>query len=461
MNIFINEKKINSLLEKAKTASDYEAERVIVKALKLKGLTPEETALLLQNNDPSIFEKIKSAAQQIKDMIYGKRLVLFAPLYVTNECVNNCLYCSFRRDNKALIRKTLNLSEIKAEVQAIVNEGHKRLLLVAGEDPRSADINNLEKIIAAVYETKSGRGAIRRLNVNVAPLSVENFKKLKRTGIGTYQLFQETYHRSTYYMVHPKGPKADYKYRLFGMDRAMEAGIDDVGIGVLFGLYDYKFEVLAMLYHALHLEKSFGVGPHTISVPRIEPSIGAPIAHYPPYPVSDHDFKKMVAIIRLAVPYTGMILSTRENAAMRNELISLGISQISAGSRTNPGGYQEKRDDRAAQFSLSDDRSTEAVIMDVMKLGYVPSFCTACYRLGRTGEKFMELAKPGEIHAFCQPNSLLTLKEYVEDYAKDGSRGAGEKVIREELDKIKDPKIRHLTAERLQAIEAGKRDLYL
>jgi 2-iminoacetate synthase len=261
-------------------------------------------------------------------------------------------------------------------------------------------------------------------------------------------------------MVHPSGPKENYNYHLSAMDRAMAAGIDDVGIGVLFGLYNYKFEVLAMLYHALHLEKEFGVGPHTISVPRIEPALGAVIAHMPPYPVSDLDFKKLVAILRLAVPYTGLILSTRESAPMRNELISLGISQISAGSRTNPGGYVEERNDCAAQFALSDERSTSEVILDVMKLGYIPSFCTACYRLGRTGKKFMGLAKPGEIHAFCQPNALLTLKEYLEDYSKDGEKETGEKLISKQLKKITNTKMRKFSQDKLKEIESGKRDLY-
>ena len=461
MNIFINENKINDLLEKSAGASKHEAEAIVKKALLRKGLTPEETAILLQINDPEVTEQIKAAARRIKDDIYGKRLVLFAPLYITNECVNNCLYCAFRRDNKELKRKTLALPEIAAEVRQIEAQGHKRILLVAGEDPKNSNINFLEDVIATVYKTKHGQGEIRRLNVNVAPLTVEKFKRLKKTGIGTYQLFQETYHRSTYYMVHPSGPKENYKFRLFGMDRAMEAGIDDVGIGVLFGLYDHKFEVLAMLYHSLHLEKVFGVGPHTISVPRMEPAIGAPIAHYAPYPVSDDDFKKMVAVIRLAVPYTGMILSTRENARMRNELIGLGISQISAGSKTNPGGYLDKQDDSAAQFILSDERSTSEVIVDVAKLGYIPSFCTACYRSGRTGEKFMDLAKPGEIHAFCQPNALLTYKEYLEDYADDKSKWAGEKAIELELEKISDPNIKKATREKLNAVEEGKRDLYL
>jgi len=461
VNTFICEDKISKILEKTQAASKKDAEEIIKKSLGFKGLSPEETAVLLQSNDSSVRQNLFNAANFVKETIYGKRLVLFTPLYITNECVNNCLYCGFRRGNKSLKRKTLNLKEIEREVKAIEAEGHKRILLVAGEDPESSNLRNLEKIIATIYKTKNGRGEIRRLNVNVAPMSVPSFKRLKKTGIGTYQLFQETYHRSTYFMVHPDGPKLNYEYRLFAMDRAMEAGIDDVGVGVLFGLYDYKFEVLALLYHALHLEKTFGVGPHTISVPRIEPALGAPLANLPPYPVPDEDFKKIVAILRLAVPYTGMILTTRETAAMRNELIGLGISQISAGSRTNPGGYVEKRNDSAAQFLLSDERSTSEVILDVMKLGYIPSFCTACYRVGRTGEKFMDLAKPGEIHTLCQPNALLTLKEYLLDYSKDGEKAAGEKVIAEELKKISDPEIKRTTENKLREVEKGKRDLFL
>lgn len=460
MNTFINESKIEQALERAKNASSRDAEEIIKKSLQLKGLTPEETAILLQNNDPEIQESLFSAAGKIKELIYGKRLVLFAPLYTTNECVNNCLYCAFRKNNKNLKRKTLTLAEIKKEVEVIESLGHKRILLVAGEDPKNADIGKLERVIEAIYSVKNGRGEIRRININVAPLSVDNFKRLKKAKIGTYQLFQETYHRSTYFMVHPAGPKEDYGFRLTAMDRAMEAGIDDVGIGALFGLYDYKFEILALLYHARHLEKTFGVGPHTISVPRIEPALGAPIASCPPYPVLDHQFKKMVAILRLAVPYTGMILTTRETAEMRNELLGLGISQISAGSRTNPGGYLDERKDDAAQFSLCDERSTEEVIADVLRLGYIPSFCTACYRTGRTGENFMELAKPGEVHELCLPNALLTFQEYLLDYSRNGLRETGEKVIEEHLKLIANHKIRENTGKKLASLRAGKRDLY-
>lgn len=433
MKTFIDPEKIEALLKKAGSAGRREQKEVIEKALKLKGLSLEETGVLLAVKDRKITEKLFAAANTIKENIYGKRLVLFAPLYTTNVCANNCLYCAFRKDNPKIKRKTLSLKEIRKEVEIIEAEGHKRILLVAGEDSRSANIRNLEKIIALIYATHRGKGEIRRVNVNVAPLSAGGFRRLKKTGIGTYQLFQETYHYPTYKTVHPDGPKSDYAFRLFAMDRAMEAGINDVGIGALFGLYDYKFEVLALLCHARHLEKKFGAGPHTISVPRIEPAIGAPLSIRPTHAVSDRDFKKLVAILRLAVPYTGLILSTRETARMRNALFGLGISQISAGSRTNPGGYGDKQRDASAQFSLYDHRSTAEVIVDILKLGYIPSFCTACYRLGRTGKDFMDLAKPGLIKNYCLPNSLLTFKEYLKEYGDRSTKELGNKVIQQQI----------------------------
>lgn len=450
--MIINEKEIEKIL---KDPAKEPAEKIIEKALELKGLSLKETAKLLLCDKT---EKILMAARAIKERIYGKRIVLFAPLYSTNECTNNCLYCAFRKDNKGLKRKSLSLDEIRQEVEALEDEGQKRILLVAGEDPRQAGIENLEKIIKVIYETKKGKGEIRRINVNVAPMDVENFKKLKRTGIGTYQLFQETYHPETYRMCHPSGQKANYEYRLTAMDRAMQAGISDVGVGVLFGLYDHRFEVLALLSHAQYLEATYQAGPHTISVPRIEPADSAPLAAAPPAPVSDLDFKKLVAILRMAVPYTGMILSTRENAKMRNELISLGISQISAGSRTNPGGYSEKN--TGGQFELFDNRPTLQVIKDIVKMGQIPSFCTACYRLGRCGEDFMDLAKPGEINKFCLPNALLTFKEYLLDYGDDEVKRIGEKVIEEQARGISDTPRREATLKRLKELGSGKRDLY-
>lgn len=460
MNSFIDEQKIDSLLAKAATATKKSALAVIQKSLLLKGLLPEETAILLQNSDPAVTKKLFASAKKIKEKIYGNRLVLFAPLYTTNECVNHCLYCAFRQDNRALKRRTLTLEEIKEEVKIIEAAGHKRILLVAGEDPKSASIDYLEKTIKAIYGVKYGQGEIRRLNVNVAPLPVNAFRRLKKTGIGTYQLFQETYHYDTYKKVHPGGPKNDYFYRLTAMDRAMQSGISDVGIGALFGLYDYKFEVLALLFHARHLEEKFGSGPHTISVPRIEPALGAPLAKNIPQPVSDNGFKKIVAILRLAVPYTGLILSTRETAKLRNELFGLGISQISAGSKTNPGGYRENQKNVSAQFSLADERTPAEVINDVILFGYVPSFCTACYRLGRVGKDFMDLAKPGLIRRFCLPNSLLTFKEYLLDYGDPQTKKSGNKVIQKQLAAITNKNIKSLTIRRLAELEQGKRDLY-
>lgn len=462
MKTFINEEKINKLLERSRSAPHKDAQEIIKKSLKLKGLSPEESAVLLQCEDPEIIQEIFKAANNIKETIYGKRLVLFAPLYITNHCVNNCMYCGFRTGNKDLKRKRLSLKEIEEEVRVLEEEGHKRILLVAGEDPQTSKIDYLEKVISTIYATKQDRGEIRRLNVNVSPLPVKDFKRLKKSGIGTYQLFQETYHYETYQKTHPHGPKADYKDRLYAMHRAQEAGIDDIGIGVLFGLFDYKFEVLALLYHSLELEKESGVGPHTISVPRIEPALNAPMANTPPAPVSDNEFKKLVAVLRLTVPYTGMILSTRETAKMRNEVFGLGISQISAGSRTTPGGYKSSKQGHpdSEQFSLHDSRSLLEVIKDISRMGYSPSFCTACYRLGRTGADFMDLAKPGLIQSFCLPNSLLTFKEYLIDYGDKEARELGDRVIQEHLSNIKNNKRKEKTIQKLKELVKGKRDLY-
>jgi len=462
MKTFINENKINSLLDRSHKSSKKEAYKIIKKSLALKGLSLKETAALLLCEDKAIIKELFKAAKRIKESIYGKRLVLFAPLYTTNFCSNNCLYCGFRSDNKKLKRKSLSIKEIKEETAIIEKEGQKRILLVAGEDKNSSTIDHLEKVIAAIYSTKTGNGEIRRLNVNVAPLSVPDFKRLKRTGIGTYQLFQETYHLDTYKKMHPMGPKSDYSYRLYGMHRAQKAGISDVGIGVLFGLYDFRFEVLALLSHAKELEKEFGAGPHTISVPRIEAALNTPLTEDPPAPVSDENFKKLVAILRLAVPYTGLILSTRESAKLRNEIFELGISQISAGSRTTPGGYRSSKQGHAdsEQFSLHDSRSLKEVIKDISKMGYGPSFCTACYRLGRVGKDFMDLAKPGLIQKFCQPNSLLTFKEYLLDYGDLETIKIGNKVLAKHLADIPSARIRAKTVEKLKEIEAGKRDLY-
>lgn len=454
---FINEKGIEAML--SLSADSSKAEAIISKSLGLRGLSQEEAAILLNVENPELLGKMFSAARKIKETIYGKRLVFFAPLYLTNACVNDCLYCGFRASNRDLKRKVLRPAEIRDEALALIGEGQKRLLLVAGEHPVSSDISYLENAIKTVYEAKSRNGEIRRVNVNVAPLPVADFRRLKAAGIGTYQLFQETYHPETYRRMHPSGPKSDYGYRLSAMDRAQEAGIDDVGIGALFGLHDFRFEVLALLAHASHLEERYGTGPHTISVPRLEPAEGAPLASNPPFPVSDGNFKKIVAVLRMAVPYTGMILTTREKPPFRDEIFSMGISQISAGSKTTPGAYSSGKSE-AAQFTVSDSRTLAQVVSDILDEGFYPSFCTACYRVGRTGEDFMKLAKPGQIRNFCTPNCILTFKEYLLDYASPELREKGEKIIEKELLEITDEGKRELTKRKLGELEKGKRDLY-
>lgn len=456
---FINEDSIRIYMENAAHADSAQARSVIAKAKEMKGLDFADVAILLTNDDPDVLDELFAAAQEIKEHIYGRRLVLFAPLYISNMCNNNCTYCAFRTENKHVRRRALKQEEIENEVRYLLRSGHKRLLLVAGESYPKEGLDYILRSIETIYAVKEGRGEIRRLNVNIAPLEVNEFKTLKAYGIGTYQLFQETYHRRTYKSVHLSGPKSNFQRRLGAVSKAFQGGIDDFGIGVLFGLFDYRFEVLALLQHIRHLEKCFGVGPHTISVPRLEPADGCEIASQPPYPVSDRDFKKIVAILRLTVPYTGIIMSTRETAKMRAATFALGVSQISAGSRTNPGGYGEG-EPTSAQFQLGDHRSLDEVIADVISMGYIPSFCTACYRLGRTGEKFMELAKPGFIKRFCMPNALLTFKEYLEDYASITTRDASVNLIKENLQEIYSDKWRIEMHERLKRIEQGERDLY-
>ena len=457
MNNFINEDKIFNILEETETSSEQRAEPIINKSLELKGLSPEEAAVLLNCEEKVVLNRIFETAKQIKETIYGNRLVLFAPLYLSNRCVNNCLYCGFRKENLNTETRFLDAKEIRKETKALISQGHKRLLIVSAENP-AVNIDYLEKAIKTVYDTKEGNGDIRRVNINVAPMGMDNFKRLKDTGIGTYQLFQETYHRDTYNQQHTSGPKSDYLKRLYACDLAQSAGIDDVGIGALFGLYNYKFEVLALLFHTMHLEEVFGVGPHTISVPRLEPAQGSNIASNPPYPVSDTDLKKIIAVLRLAVPYTGIILSTIENAVLRNELIYLGVSQISAGSKTLPGSYSNDKNEQG-QFSVSDERSLSEVIEDMTDRGFIPSFCTSCYRTGRTGEDFMNLAKPGDIKNFCQPNALLTFEEYLLDYNPELA-GKTKALIASEISKIPDPKVRQMTSGKIESLSSGKRDLY-
>jgi 2-iminoacetate synthase len=385
--------------------------------------------------------------------------VLFTPLYVSNYCVNRCSYCGYKRTNK-INRRRLTDDEVRREVEIIESLGHKRIALEAGEDDKNCPIEYITHVMDVIYSTKLKNGSIRRINVNIAATSVENYKKLKAAGIGTYVLFQETYHRESYSKYHPSGPKSDYDYHATAMDRAMEGGIDDVGLGVLFGLYDYRYEVLGLLLHAQHLEEKYGVGPHTISVPRLRPAAGVSLEEYP-HLVSDHDFKRIVAILRLAVPYTGIILSTREAPGFREEVINLGVSQISAGSCTDVGGYVlHEQGDNQSQFELADHRSPLEVLKSLCMQGYLPSYCTACYRAGRTGDRFMEFAKSGQIHNLCYPNAILTFKEYLEDYADDELKMLGNQVIEKNLDKIPNIVMRNKTIERLKRVENGERDLF-
>jgi 2-iminoacetate synthase len=457
---FIDEELIARLLAHGKEASATDAMRVIEKAKDALGLSPQDVATLLQTDDHEVTDALFSTAHKIKEKVYGKRLVFFAPLYISNHCVNDCVYCGYHKSNEAIKRRRLTPEEIQKEVIVLEEMGHKRLALETGEDPINCPIEYVLDAIKTIYGVKEKTGSIRRVNVNIAATTVENYRKLKAAGIGTYVLFQETYHRETYKANHPSGPKRDYDWHTLAMDRAMEGGIDDVGIGVLYGLYDYRFEVLATLFHALHLEERFGVGPHTISVPRIRPADGVDLVKFP-YLVSDDDFKKIIAIIRLAVPYTGMILSTRERADFRDEAIALGISQLSAGSCTGVGGYHEDiKEPDQGQFQVEDQRNTDEMLRSVCKAGYLPSFCTACYRQGRTGDHFMPLAKSGQIQNMCQPNAIMTFKEYLLDYAIDETKRIGEQVITDHLNQITDQAIRAKTEERLRRIEQGERDLY-
>jgi 2-iminoacetate synthase len=454
----ITEEEIEAILEREKRPDAPRVREVLAKAKELKGLDMREVAALMPVSDPDLLAELFAAARYVKEHIYGRRLVLFAPLYISNLCANECLYCAFRAKNTAVKRRALTQEEIAAEVKVLIEQGHKRLLVVAGEAYPQEGFGYVLKSIETVYGVKSGNSEIRRVNANVAPLTVDEFRELKAAKIGTYQIFQETYHRETYSRVHVRGKKRDYDWRVTAIDRAMEAGIDDAGIGVLFGLFNWHFEVLAMMQHIKHLEKQFGVGPHTISVPRLEPATGSHLATHPPQPVSDVDFRKLVAIIRLAVPYTGIIMSTRETPNIRRETFALGVSQISAGSRTNPGGYTEDEED-ASQFSLGDHRPLDEVIRDVASLGYIPSFCTACYRLGRTGQDFMDLAKPGDIKEHCDPNALSTFVEYLIDYASPATRQAGEVLIQQTLAGM-DEKTRKVSETLLRQVRTGKRDIY-
>jgi len=465
----IDDKRILSELGAKKNASAAEIDEILDRAKELKGISYSDVTTLLNIKDKVLTQKLFDTAKTVKENIYGNRLVLFAPLYISNMCSNECLYCAFRNTNKELVRRSLDQDEIKKETEILINQGHKRLLMVAGESYGKEGLDYILRSIDTIYSVTTPKGNIRRINVNVAPLSVEEFKLLKQHKIGTYQIFQETYHQETYKKLHLKGPKANYQYRLDVIDRAFTAGIDDVGIGILFGLYDWKYEILAMLQHIKYLEKEYGVGPHTISIPRIEPALGSELSYHPPYLVSDDDFKRIIAVLRLAVPYTGIILSTRENKETRRVSFELGVSQISAGSRTNPGGY--KKDAEAclpehdvgteAQFSLGDTRPIMEVIRDMVEAKHIPSFCTGCYRLGRVGADFMDLAKPGLIKEHCLPNAMFTFAEYLYDFADADLKKKGFELIDEMISKgIKSDTIRVKVIHTLDEVKNGKRDLY-
>lgn len=460
MSSFINELEIAQILEINQNPRAAKVTAVLEKAKEMKGLELEDVAILSNIVDPMQLFELFEVANHIKEKIYGKRLVIFAPLYISNLCANECSYCAFRAKNKSIVRRALTQDEIKKETEILIKQGHKRLLVVAGESYPKQGFQYVIDSIASVYETKVGNGEIRRVNVNIAPLDLPEFKLLKEAKIGTFQLFQETYHRETYSKVHTGGKKKDYNYRITALHRAMEAGIDDVGIGVLFGLADFRFELLAMMQHIRELERAFGVGPHTISVPRLEPAIGSDVASHPPFAVSDLDFRKIVAILRLAVPYTGIIMSTRETAHMRRDTFALGVSQISAGSRTNPGGYADSQhEDDGSQFCLGDHRPLDEVVRDVAEMGYIPSFCTGCYRLGRTGQDFMDRAKPGDIKNHCNPNAVSTFQEYLMDYASYETRLIGEGLIEDVVNSMSGI-ARERAIMLLEKVKKGQHDMY-
>ena len=432
---------------------------ILEKAKLRKGLSHREASVLLACELEDKVQEIYALAEQIKKDFYGDRIVMFAPLYLSNYCINGCLYCPYHKKNTHIRRKKLTQEEIRAEVIALQDMGHKRLALEAGEDPVNNPLDYILESIQTIYSIKHKNGAIRRVNVNIAATTVENYRRLKGAGIGTYILFQETYHKETYEHLHPTGPKSNYAYHTEAHDRAMEGGIDDVGLGVLFGLELYRYEFAGLLLHAEHLEAAFGVGPHTISVPRICPADDIDPGEFD-NGISDETFEKIVACIRVAVPYTGMIISTRESPAVRARVLHLGVSQISGGSRTSVGGYTEEEpiEESTAQFDLSDHRTLDEVVRWLMEMGYVPSFCTACYREGRTGDRFMSLCKSGQINNCCLPNALMTLKEYLMDYASPETKEIGEKLIASQLGDIPRERTREIVTERLQRIAAGERD---
>ena len=458
---FINDEEILDSLAFAKEhKNDRELiEAILKKAEDMQGISHREAAVLLECELPDVTEHIYDLAKRIKDRFYGNRIVMFAPLYLSNYCVNGCVYCPYHYKNKHIARKKLTQEEIRKEVIALQDMGHKRLALEAGEDPVNNPIEYILECIDTIYNIKHKNGAIRRVNVNIAATTVENYRKLKDAGIGTYILFLETYHKKTYEELHPTGPKSNYAYHTEAMDRAMEGGIDDVGLGVLFGLNMYRYDFVGLLMHAEHLEAAQGVGPHTISVPRICPADDIDVNEFS-NAIPDEIFEKIVALIRIAVPYTGMIISTRESQRVREKVLQLGVSQISGGSRTSVGGYAEPEpeEENSAQFDISDHRSLDEIVNWLTEMGFIPSFCTACYREGRTGDRFMSLLKSGQISNCCQPNALMTLKEYIMDYASEETKKNAEALIEKEIENVTNPKVRDIAKERLKMIEEGKRD---
>ena len=456
---FIDDAKLQNLL--ADSHEDLpRARELFKKALDKKPLTVEETAVLLSIESEEGLKELFDAARELKRKVYGNRIVLFAPLYVGNHCVNNCKYCGFRKDAKGIVRKTLNNKELITEIENLEKVGHKRLILVFGESPVYTP-EFIADSVRTCYSIKVGNGEIRRVNINAAPLDVEGFRIVKEAGIGTFQIFQETYHQETYSKYHPSGDiKGDYMWRLNAMDRAFEAGIDDMGIGALFGLYNWKYEVLGLVSHALHLQNTCGVGPHTISFPRIKPAADMNLEL--PYEVSDDEFKRIVAVLRLAVPYTGLIMTARESSAIRDEVIEFGVSQIDAGTKLEIGGYQNQKggeqDITKEQFVIGDTRELDDVMHWLLSKGYIPSFCTACYRMGRTGEHFMEFAIPGFIKRFCTPNAIITMAEYLEDYGSEKTKKAGYELIEKELEKLPDSIQKEKIIANLEAVKHGTRD---
>lgn len=456
-DFIIDEEIYSSISEGEKLVKDKDyVNKILDKARRYEGLTHREAAVLLSIEDESILEEMYKVAREVKEKIYGRRIVIFAPLYVSDYCVNNCTYCGYKCSNKDFTRKKLTMEELAEEVKILESMGHKRLAFEAGEDPVNCPLDYVLECIKTIYSLKFDNGSIRRININIAATTVEDYKRLKAADIGTYILFQETYHKETYEKLHPQGPKHNYNWHTTAMHRARLAGIDDVGMGVLYGLSDHKYDTIALLMHAEHLEKETGVGPHTLSVPRLRPAENVSLQNYP-HLVDDKNFKKIVAILRLTVPYTGIILSTREETDFREEVMKVGVSQISSGSCTGVGGYADSK--QKPQFQVGDSRSSIQIIKDLCKDGYIPSYCTACYREGRTGDRFMRLAKSGQICNVCQPNALLTLKEYILDYGDDETRELGNKVIEEELKNIPNEKAKEAAIEKLKRIEAGERDL--